>query len=92
MLICSSIQLSNNLYSKWTIKNQNSELNQISWANFTWTNGYLGDKYFEKTAMLIPCKISDIENLHIPTMDEVEAWARHLAYCQFTEPEMRIKT
>ena len=62
MLICSSIQLSNNLYSKWTIKNQNSELNQISWANFTWTNGYLGDKYFEKTAMLIPGKISDIEN------------------------------
>ena len=37
-------------------------------------------------------QISDIENLHIPTMEEVDAWARHLAYCQFTEPEMRNGT
>jgi hypothetical protein len=37
-------------------------------------------------------QISDIENLYIPTTDEVEAWARHLAYCQFTEPEMRTGT
>ena len=37
-------------------------------------------------------QISDIENLYIPTMDEVNAWARHLAYCQFTEPEMRNGT
>ncbi len=36
--------------------------------------------------------IDDIENLYIPTLDEVEAWARHLAYCQFTEPEMRNGT
>jgi len=62
MLVCASLQLSNNLYSEWTIKNQNSALKHISWANFTWENGYLGDKYFEKTAMLIPCKISGIEN------------------------------
>jgi len=37
-------------------------------------------------------QISDIENLYVPTMDEVDAWARHLAYCQFTEPEMRNGT
>jgi len=37
-------------------------------------------------------QISDIENLYIPTLDEVDAWARHLAYCQFTEPEMRTGT
>lgn len=37
-------------------------------------------------------QIADIENLYIPTLDEVEAWARHLAYCQFTEPEMRNGT
>jgi len=36
--------------------------------------------------------IADIENLYIPTLDEVEVWARHLAYCQFTEPEMRNGT
>jgi hypothetical protein len=37
-------------------------------------------------------QLSDIENPYIPTMDEVDAWARHLAYCQFTEPEMRNGT
>jgi hypothetical protein len=36
--------------------------------------------------------ISAIENPHIPTLDEVGAWARHLAYCQFTELEMRDGT
>lgn len=36
--------------------------------------------------------IGDIENLYIPTLDEVMAWANHLAYCQFTEPEMRNGT
>lgn len=36
--------------------------------------------------------ISEIENLKIPTLDEVDAWARHLAYCQFTEVEMRDGT
>lgn len=36
--------------------------------------------------------ISAIENPRIPTLDEVEAWARHLAYCQFTELEMRDGT
>jgi hypothetical protein len=36
--------------------------------------------------------ISEIENPHIPTLDEVGAWARHLAYCQFTEIEMRDGT
>lgn len=37
-------------------------------------------------------QIADIENLYIPTIDEVDAWARHLAYCQFTIPEMRTGT
>ena len=36
--------------------------------------------------------VGDIENLYIPTLDEVTAWANHLAYCQFTEPEMRNGT
>ena len=36
--------------------------------------------------------IADIENLYIPTLDEVYAWASNLAYCQFTEPEMRNGT
>lgn len=36
--------------------------------------------------------LAEIADPKIPTLDEVEAWARHLAYCQFTEPEMRDGT
>ena len=36
--------------------------------------------------------VSAIESPYVPTLDEVEAWTRHLAYCQFTEPEMRDGT
>ena len=36
--------------------------------------------------------VKDIENPFIPTLDEVEEWLAHLAYCQFTEPEMRDGT
>ena len=42
--------------------------------------------------LLCSHSISAIENLYVPTLDEVEAWARHLAYCQFTELEMRNGT
>jgi lipopolysaccharide biosynthesis glycosyltransferase len=37
-------------------------------------------------------EIRDIEKPYIPTLDEVEEWAAHLAYCQFTEAEMRDGT
>ena len=37
-------------------------------------------------------QLKDIENLYIPTMDEVEAWLANLAYHQFTEVEMRDGT
>ena len=36
--------------------------------------------------------LEEIEKLYIPTLDEVEEWAAHLAYCQFTEAEMRDGT
>ena len=36
--------------------------------------------------------LAEIETPKIPSLDEVEAWARHLAYCQFTEAEMRNGT
>jgi len=36
--------------------------------------------------------ISEIETIKCPSLDEVAAWARHLAYCQFTEAEMRDGT
>lgn len=43
-------------------------------------------------APLCSQSIADIENPRRPSLDEVEAWARHLAYCQFTEAEMRDGT
>ena len=43
-------------------------------------------------AALCSQSIAEIENLKIPSLDEVSAWARHLAYCQFTEEEMRNGT
>lgn len=36
--------------------------------------------------------LEEIEKPYIPTLDEVEEWAAHLAYCQFTEAEMRDGT
>lgn len=36
--------------------------------------------------------ISEIENVKTPSLDEISAWARHIAYCQFTEAEMRDGT
>jgi hypothetical protein len=36
--------------------------------------------------------LSEIENPRMPSLEEVEAWARHIAYCQFTEVEMRDGT
>jgi hypothetical protein len=43
-------------------------------------------------AALCSQSLSEIENPKIPTLDEVAAWARHIAYCQFTEAEMRDGT
>jgi hypothetical protein len=33
--------------------------------------------------------LSKIEKPYVPTLDEVHRWACHIAYSQFTEPEMR---
>jgi hypothetical protein len=43
-------------------------------------------------AALCSQSLNEIENPKIPTLDEVAAWARHIAYCQFTEVEMRDGT
>lgn len=36
--------------------------------------------------------LKDIEKPYIPSLDEVEEWLAHVAYCQFTEAEMRDGT
>jgi len=43
-------------------------------------------------APLCSHSLADIENLKIPALYEVVAWAKHLSYCQFTEAEMRDGT
>ena len=36
--------------------------------------------------------IAEIEKIKKPNLDEITAWAHHIAYCQFTEVEMRDGT
>jgi hypothetical protein len=43
-------------------------------------------------AALCSQTLDAINEPYIPTLDEVEAWAAHMAYCQFTEAEMRNGT
>ena len=43
-------------------------------------------------APLCSQSLDEIENPRLPSLEEVEAWARHIAYCQFTEVEMRNGT
>lgn len=43
-------------------------------------------------AALCSQSISEIEYIKKPSLDEIHAWCRHIAYCQFTEPEMRDGT
>lgn len=43
-------------------------------------------------APLCSQSLAEIENPIMPTVDEVQSWAAHIAYCQFTEPEMRDGT
>jgi len=43
-------------------------------------------------AALCSQSLHDINEPYVPTLDEVEAWAAHISYCQFTEVEMRDGT
>ena len=43
-------------------------------------------------APLCSQSLTEIEYIKKPSLDEIHAWCRHMAYCQFTEPEMRDGT
>lgn len=43
-------------------------------------------------APICSTSLKDIESIKKPSLDELQAWCRHIAYCQFTEPEMRDGT
>jgi hypothetical protein len=43
-------------------------------------------------AALCSQTLDAVNDPYVPTLDEVERWAAHIAYCQFTEAEMRNGT
>lgn len=43
-------------------------------------------------SVLCNTKILDIENLYYPSLDEINAFARHLSYCQFNRLELQDGT
>jgi len=43
-------------------------------------------------AAVCSTSIAEIETIKRPSLDEIATWARHMAYCQFTEAEMRDGT
>lgn len=47
-------------YTKWSIENIRPGNSEISWAPFVWSNDTISEKYFEKSAMHIPCKIEGL--------------------------------
>ena len=49
--------------SNWEITKPSKNSTEISWAKFEWANDTLGKKYFERTAMIIPCKIDGLPNI-----------------------------
>jgi hypothetical protein len=61
VIVCGFSYLSDKAnYTGWIIKNEKPERREISWAKFKWTNDSLGEKYYEKTAMYIPCKVEGL--------------------------------
>ena len=47
-------------FGDWEIKKTNTT--DIAWSEFIWSNQVINGKYYDKTAMLIPCKIEGIKN------------------------------
>jgi hypothetical protein len=43
-------------------------------------------------ASVCSTSIAEIESIRRPSLDEIQAWAQHMAYCQFTEAEMQDGT
>ena len=62
IVITSALAFNNYIsnFNNWTITKNKNTLNEISWAEFRWTNDTLNGKYFTKTSMSIPCKIDDL--------------------------------
>lgn len=63
ILILIIFQFADQSYSNWQIKNNFESKPAISWVKFEWTSDTLSGRTFEKSAMIIPCKIKGIPNV-----------------------------
>lgn len=59
----------NATFTNWKITNKAFDKSQISWTKFRWGGDTLGGKYYERVAMLIPCKIEGLPNTFIFQFD-----------------------
>ena len=50
----------NSSFEEWSIKNTGNTKLEPSWTKFAWSNDSLGEKFYEKTSMSIPCKIKGL--------------------------------
>lgn len=62
IIVCGTSWLTDKTHytTNWAIKNINQDSSGISWTKFEWSNETLGGKYFERVAMLVPCKIEGL--------------------------------
>jgi hypothetical protein len=63
ILVLIIIQFGRQSYSNWKIKNNLTTKSAISWVKFEWASDTLNGKVFEKSAIIIPCKIKGIPNV-----------------------------
>ena len=45
---------------QWIVQNSSTNNANLSWVKFTWKNGILGGKYFERTSMFVPLRIEGL--------------------------------
>ncbi len=50
-------------YTNWKLTNNSTDKTEISWARFVWGEDTLSGKFYDKSSMLIPCKIEGLPNV-----------------------------
>ena len=85
-----SYMTDNSKPSNWEITNMSVGTSDISWAKFEWTNDTLGGKYFERTAMNIPCIIEGLPNVKITNTPYNKNITQKLKR-HYNEPQLKNK-
>ena len=50
-------------FTNWELTTNSKSQTEISWANFEWSGDTLSGKFYDKYAMLVPCKIEGLPNV-----------------------------